>query len=251
MVDLDGVVWIGRNVLWDNVQYLKSVKGANIVFITNNSTLSRRDYAQRLSSLGLWVTENDVVTSGWAAALWLTERLKSAKVYVVGEKGLIEELSLAGLQVTDDPEEAEAVVVGLDREFTYEKLSKALKAIMKGVLFVATSRDPRLPTEEGEKLGAGAIVAALEYAAGRKSDFVAGKPNPWIAEVALRNNKVRFEDIIVIGDRIESDVELALRIGAKAILVSRSEETSLKELKEKGVIVVKSLKELPHIIEVL
>ncbi|MEM1873068.1 MAG: HAD-IIA family hydrolase [Acidilobaceae archaeon] len=246
IVDLDGVIWLGRKILWDNVDFLRSLERTQIVFVTNNSTASRREYAERLNSIGFDVTEDDVVTSAQAAALWLRERSERLKVYAIGERGLLEELSLAGLKIVDSYEEAEAVVVGLDRRLTYGKLSKALKAIMRGAFFVATNEDPTYPTSRGANPGAGAIVAALERASGRKPDFVAGKPNPWIAEIALRGRRVSLEDVVIIGDRVDTDIELAFRIGCRAVLVASMERRGeLSQLRKRGVIIVESLKNLP------
>jgi HAD superfamily hydrolase (TIGR01450 family) len=140
------------------------------------------------------------------------------RVYVVGEEGLVEELKLAGLELAG-PEEAECVVVGLDRGLTYSKLEGALRCLSRGALLVATNGDPTLPTERGLAPGAGAILAALEAAAGRRADAVVGKPNAFMYELALREHGIRPGEALAVGDRLDTDVEGAKRAGLAAALV--------------------------------
>ncbi|MEN2999039.1 MAG: HAD-IIA family hydrolase [Acidilobaceae archaeon] len=246
VVDLDGVVWEGEEVLWENVRGLLRLQGAGarLVFITNNSTLRSETYAKRLSALDLKASPGDVITSARAAAVW-TSRRGLRRVMAVGEEGLREELAIAGHELVE--EGADAVVVGLDRQACYERLSRAAGEIRRGALFVLTNRDPTLPSRSRFLAGAGAIAAFLETASGRSPDFVAGKPNPWILRVAFGGGS--FEDLIVVGDRVETDVKLALDAGARAALVltGAAKETdgeSARRLERMGVMVVRDLLEL-------
>lgn len=222
LVDLDGVVWLGGQVIWDNVRALQLAlkSGVDIVFVTNNSTRTRRYYAWKLSRLGLDIQPESVVTSGYAAAQWLAAKRPGANVYIVGEEGLAAEAWAAGLNVVDVSEAlaggADAVVVGLDRLFTYQKGRAALRSLIRGALFVAANEDHVLPRHDGLDPGAGAVVAFLERASGRRPDFVAGKPSPYIAELALHGRNGRA---LVVGDRLDTDVELAARSGLDALLV--------------------------------
>jgi len=222
LVDLDGVVWLGSKVLEDNVRALREAQGSGVevVFVTNNSTRTRRYYAWKLSSLGLSASEETIVTSGYAAASWLAGRVGGGNVYVVGEEGLAVEAYLAGLNVVDLSEalrgRVDAVVAGLDRLFSYSKGRAALRALEAGALFVAANEDHVLPTSSGLDPGAGAVVAFLERASGRRPDFVAGKPSPYMVELALRGRSGRA---LVVGDRLDTDVEMASRAGLDALLV--------------------------------
>jgi 4-nitrophenyl phosphatase len=222
LVDLDGVVWLGGRVIEENVEALRAAadSGVDIVFVTNNSTRTRRYYAWKLSSLGLPARPESVVTSGYAASAWLARRMPGGRVYIVGEEGLAVEAYLAGLNVVDTSEAlrggAEAVLVGLDRLFTYQKGRAALRSLEKGALFVAANEDHVLPTHDGLDPGAGAVVAFLERASGRRPDFTAGKPSPFMARLALEGRSGRA---LVVGDRLDTDVEMARRSGLDAVLV--------------------------------
>ncbi len=248
VVDLDGVLWIGRDILEANVRALERVQEQlRIYYVTNNSTRSRVEYASRIRSLGLKAWEWNVISSGRAATLWLKRFTNARRVYVIGEEGLLWELEVEEYEVVGRGLEAEAIVVGLDRRLTYEKLAEALRALLKGAYFIATNPDHILPEEEYPIPGAGAIVAALRVASQREPDVIAGKPNPWIITSTLGD--VDYSRVAVIGDRVDTDVELALRLGAKPILVltgvTRSlDESTRRKLEEAGVIVVRSLGEL-------
>lgn len=248
VVDLDGVVWIGGRVLEENVRALRRLQELlQIYYVTNNSTASRVDYARRLERLGLKASTSNIVTSGRAATLWLRRFTSVDKVYVVGEQGLLWELQEEGLHPVETGVEAEAVVVGLDRSLTYRKLVEALRALERGAYFVATNIDHILPTEEGPIPGAGAIIAALEVASTRKPDVIAGKPNPWIIKSTL--GEIDYSRVAVVGDRVDTDIELALRLGAKPILVLTGvtrnlDEKTIRILREKSVTITSSLEEL-------
>ncbi len=251
IVDLDGVVWLGAKPIKENVEALKKLQeeGFKLHFITNNSTSPRIHYARRLETLGVKTSPDNVTTSGRAASLWARESYGKLKVYTIGEEGLVEELIIEGHEIVSRGSEAEALIVGLDRRLCYDKLVEALKALSKGAPFIATNTDNILPTEEGPIPGAGSIVEALKAASGRDPDFIAGKPNPWILEVALKGYNVSVNDTIVIGDRVDTDVEMALKAGAKPVLVltgiaSTMSPQEVEILRSKKVLVVRNLTEL-------
>ena len=218
LLDCDGVLWRGEEPIPGAPEAVRVLKasGKKVLFFTNNATLSRRGYLAKLRRLGFDAEPGEVYCSAYAAAVWLRGRVR--RVYVVGEEGLVEELKLAGLELAG-PEEAECVVVGLDRGLTYSKLEGALRCLSRGALLVATNGDPTLPTERGLAPGAGAILAALEAAAGRRADAVVGKPNAFMYELALREHGIRPEEALAVGDRLDTDVEGAKRAGLAAALV--------------------------------
>ncbi|MDM7274853.1 MAG: HAD-IIA family hydrolase [Thermoprotei archaeon] len=251
IVDLDGVVWLGAKPIRENIEALARLQGEGFKthFITNNSTSSRAHYARRLEALGIKTSPDNVTTSGRAASLWARENYGKLKVYVIGEEGLIEELIAEGHEIVSRGSEAEALIVGLDRRLCYDKLAEALKTLLKGAPFIATNTDNILPTEEGPMPGAGSIVEALKAASGRNPDFIAGKPNPWILEVALKGYNVNLKDTIVVGDRIDTDIEMAVKAGAKPVLVltgiaSTISQEEIKNLSSRKVLIVRNLTEL-------
>ncbi len=225
IIDLDGVVWLGSKPIESNIEFIRRAmeSGVDVVFLTNNSTRSRRVYSARLRHLGIEADESRIINSGYSAAKWLSEKFGECRVYPVGEEGLVEELVLAGHTVvtaSDAPRYADAVVVGLDRGLTYGKLRAAVRAILNGAVFVATNLDHVIPVADGVDPGAGAIVSAIERATLRSIDFDAGKPGGWIMDLAFRalGNPPR-DGVVVIGDRIDTDVEMARRYGVRSILV--------------------------------
>jgi 4-nitrophenyl phosphatase len=171
---------------------------------------------KKLAKMGIAIEEGDVLTSAQATALYL-ERIApaGARVYAIGEEGL--RAALREKYILTE-EEADFVVVGMDRALTYEKLRIATLLIRSGAWFIATNPDKTLPTEEGLIPGNGAIVAALEAATG-VAPFVVGKPEPAIFDLALARMGVGKEGAAVIGDRLETDILGGRRAGLITILV--------------------------------
>ncbi|MCE4601775.1 MAG: HAD-IIA family hydrolase [Desulfurococcales archaeon] len=248
VVDIDGVVWIDGEPIRENIEALSRIAetGVEVLLLTNNSTRSRRAYSRRLSSIGLHIGPDRVVNSGYSASLWLLEKRGPAKVLAVGEEGLVEELMLQGHEPLNpgDYEYAEAVVVGLDRGLSYRKLEAAAWAIRRGALFIATNRDNAYPTPGGLSPGAGSIVSLLETATGRSVDIDAGKPSPWILEAALKLLGRKPERLAIIGDRVDTDMELARRAGVDGILVMTGVAASRGDKVPKWVKTVRTLKDL-------
>lgn len=215
-VDLDGVVYRGSELISGADEKVHELKDwGRVVFLTNNSTKSRREYALKLNRMGIPCDETDIVTSAYAAALYISDNFGSSKVYPVGEYGLTYELWMQGHHIS---ESADVVVAGLDRSLTYRKLAIALANIRNGAAFIATNRDATLLTERDILPGAGAIVAALETASG-VSPVVVGKPETYIVEGVLRRLGIKPDECTIIGDRLETDILLGKRLGMKTVLV--------------------------------
>jgi len=248
VIDIDGVIWLDGQPIIDNIEAVREFNrmGINVVFLTNNSTKSRRTYSMRLRKLGLDVTPNNIVNSGYSASLWLRENYGRLNVLMIGEEGLAEELINLGhsLVTSSDYIDADAVVVGLDRHLTYSKLDAASKAVRRGSLFIATNRDNMYPTPAGLAPGAGSIVAFLEVASGRGVDFEAGKPNTWMLEAVYRLLGGKPNRIAVIGDRVDTDMMLAINAGVDGILVMTGVSAARGDKVPGGVKVVRTLKDL-------
>jgi 4-nitrophenyl phosphatase len=206
-----------------------------------------------------------VLTSGFACGRWLRERLpERSRVMVVGEEGLLRELREAGFVVqpalavggTADAAPA-AVVVGMDRSFTYGALAAAQAAVMAGALYVATNNDATFPTADGLVPGAGAIVAAVSAATQREPVLV-GKPALALAEVLATVTGVPAEETLFVGDRLTTDVAMAKEAGMTAALVlsgvTTEEDLWRAEITREWVLpdhVLSSLEELPGLLELL
>lgn len=216
LFDLDGVLFRGNTPIPDAVKAVNALHGhAKIAYITNNSALHRDDVAARLRIMGYPADVGQVYTSGYVTARHMAE-VGCTSAYVIGEQGLLRELADQGIRACDPP--ADAVVIGRDTGFTFDKLVIAQKAILAGARFLASNRDGSYPVEEGLEPGAGALVAAVEACVG-KSPTVFGKPHPVIALLALNELGVSGRDALMVGDRVDTDIVCAHRAGMSAALV--------------------------------
>jgi 4-nitrophenyl phosphatase len=206
LCDLDGVVYRGSRPIPGVADAMNRLLGAgvSVFFITNNSTRTPEVTAEKIRGLtGVNVDGEQVLTSSQAAVSLLDA--SDAPVLVVGEDGLRDVVADAGYQLTDDPDVARSVVVGLTRSLTYEIITGAMRAILNGARFIATNDDTTFPTEDGLAPGCGAIVAAIA-AASATSPEVAGKPNrPMRDLIRSRVDGAAW----VIGDRLDTDIALA------------------------------------------
>ncbi|MDT7875208.1 MAG: HAD-IIA family hydrolase [Sulfolobaceae archaeon] len=223
--DVDGVLLREEEPIWPNIYALQTLieKGKQVLLLTNNSGFSRVLLARQLNYLGLKITPERIITSGTAAAIYMKEHTDVRKVFVVGEEGLIEELKNFGFEILGvrdiEEENPDAVVLGLDRLSTYEKLSVAMRAIYNGSRFIVTNMDRLWPSKNGLKLGAGALAAAIIYALKKEPDFVAGKPNPWMIQVAFKVSGLNSKKAIMIGDQLETDIRMGINAGIDTLLV--------------------------------
>ncbi|MDX1691024.1 MAG: HAD-IIA family hydrolase [Acidimicrobiia bacterium] len=215
--DLDGVVYRGGRGVPGVGRVLEAAAdaGVHILFATNNSTATPGRVAAKIaSSTGFRARADQVVTSSIAAADLVRD--EAGPALVVGEPGIERALAGVGIGVTDTPERAGLVVVGLDRRLTYDRLRLAAAAIFAGARFVATNTDASFPVEDGLWPGGGAIVAALERATGRDAE-VAGKPNAPMREALER--RLGPGRTAVVGDRPETDLALGIAAGWERVLV--------------------------------
>ena len=222
LLDLDGVVYVGGEPLPHAMKSLERLRetGKALRFLTNDPRPTRDEAARRLSGMGVQARTDEVVTSGWATAGYLVEAgLHSA--YVVGGPGLASEIRDAGVEVVNTGQ-AEAVVVGADERTSYRHVERAARLIRGGAYFVATNPDGSFPTQEGSSPGAGAIVAAVEVAAGRRPDAIIGKPHRPMFDLALEGLGAEPSRIAVVGDNLETDILGAHQAALAAVLISES-----------------------------
>lgn len=222
--DLDGVVYRGTLPLPHAIEVLNLLHatGRQVFFLTNNSGATRQQYAAKLQAMGYpHARPEQFITSGWATALYLKRAFEAGTpLFVVGEPGLKQELTEAGFTVLEgiQSEPPAAVVVGIDRAFSYERLAQAQHAILNGAHFIATNTDATYPAEDRLLPGAGAMVAAIETATGRKP-IVIGKPNPQILMPFIERGWLQPERTLLIGDRLDTDIALANRLHIPCALV--------------------------------
>jgi HAD superfamily hydrolase (TIGR01450 family) len=222
-IDLDGVVYVGEEALPGALEAIAQLRaeGKRIVFLTNDPRGARGDYVAKLDRLGIPASEDDVLTSGAATAVYLArhEEVEGRTAYVIGTEALKDEIRGVGLRVLDGDEggDADVVVVGGHGEFDYSELKTAAHAVLRGAPLYACGRDATFPMPDGPWPATGAIVAAVETASGTTA-IVIGKPEPAMFEAA-KAVVGPIERIAVVGDNPASDIEGGRRAGLSTILV--------------------------------
>jgi 4-nitrophenyl phosphatase len=223
VIDMDGVLWAGRQPLPGLLPFFDCLRqcGVRFVLAPNNSSMTPDQYVGKLAGMGVAVSTGEILTSAQATASYLKPRLASggARVFPIGEDGVLQALTAAGFQMTGLYETtADYVVVGMDRGLTWDKLATATLNIRAGAVFVGTNPDVSLPTERGITHGNGAILAALQAATGVKP-IVIGKPEPIMYQQALERLGTDPEFTAGIGDRLDTDILGAVRAGLPSVLV--------------------------------
>ena len=223
--DMDGVLYRGKLPLpgVQDIFNALTVRGIPFLLATNNSMATPKSYVERMAGMGVTITPDEVQTSATATRDFLKDELPAeAAILPVGMPALAEQLSdgtsFRILGEEDDPAEADAVVVGLDLTFTYDKLRGATAAIAQGARFVATNADATLPNEGGFQPGAGSIVAAIATASGVQP-IVVGKPEPLMMQKGVEQLGVDTEHTVMVGDRLDTDIAAGHRAGLMTALV--------------------------------
>lgn len=222
LIDLDGVVWVGREPVPGSPQALRALleAGKHLVFVTNNPGKHPAAYAERLAGMGVAVEEAQIVTAGMVVTRLAGEAAgNGGGAFVIGAPALKEMVAATGARVLEGEagQEADAVVVSGHRGFDYEELLTAKRALDAGAALFATSHDPTMPFPGGEVPGTGAILAAVETASGKRAT-IAGKPEPHLFEMA-REALGGCDSVAMVGDRLSSDIEGGARAGLETILV--------------------------------
>ena len=222
-LDLDGVVYQGPTAISGAVEAVRALRaaGLQIFFVTNNSASTREQVAQRLRDLGIECEPDRVTTSGIAAIRRARQLVQHGQpVFLLGGAGLAQECVAEELAITDEPEDAGAVIVGLDVSFNYARLTASLAALRRGVPLVGCNRDSTFPGADGVLLpGCGPLLAAVEAAAGRSADVVVGKPAAAMLTDLWASTGTLDTDWFVIGDSIDSDMGMADAAGVPGVLV--------------------------------
>lgn len=224
--DLDGVIYRGWEPQPSAIETLHNLKnmGHYVRFYTNNSSASRNSYSSKMSKLGFPTPPEDIMTTSYATAFYLIEQGAAGKtVLYVGGDGIREELEAVGIHCIAGDQEPEAqpeyVVVGIDREFTYARLTRAQHAIFDGARFIATNRDSSFPLEDDVLMpGAGCIVAAVQTSCGVEP-YVIGKPETYAFHKILEVTGSDVEHAVMVGDRLDTDILVAKNAGARSVLV--------------------------------
>lgn len=219
--DLDGTIYLSERLIpgADVTVKLIRASGGKAVFISNKAIQRAGVYSEKLNRLGIPVEPADVLNSSKAAAMALAKKAPSARLYVIGERSLVDELSEAGFEITDDPKRVDYVVLSFDRTFHYGKLNIAMQAVRNGARLCATNPDRTCPFDGYELPDAAGVIGAVEGVTGAKVEFVAGKPSPLMIDAALERMGLEAGECLMIGDRLETDIRMGRESGTGSALV--------------------------------
>lgn len=227
--DLDGTLYLGEMLLpgaRDAVLALRAA-GSRTVFLTNKPLERPADYAAKLTRLGIPATALEVVSSTDALLRYLRRHAAGARLYPVAEPLLWEMLGEEGWELSDDPARIDVVVVSFDRTFAYPKLQIAFDAVRAGARIVATNPDAYCPVPGGGLPDCAAMLAAIEACTGVRAEAIVGKPSPHMAATLLERLALVADRTLLVGDRLETDMRMAIEAGMVPALVLSGATTSL------------------------
>jgi 4-nitrophenyl phosphatase len=232
--DLDGTIYLGRDLLPGAKRLIDELRARDkpVRFLSNNPTRDRDMYVSKLTKLGIPAGVEDIVNTVVTMTRWLLANHPDAVVFPIAEQPLIRALDEAGIRMSDNPAEIDIVIASYDRGFDYRKLQIAFDAIWyyKRARLVATNPDPYCPMEGGRgEPDAAAVIAAIQACTGTKLEANTGKPDPIMLRAALEGLDVKPTDCAMVGDRMSTDIRMALDTGMASVLVLTG-ETTLKDL---------------------
>jgi len=237
--DLDGTIYLGDKAISGSIELIDYLRTKyDVVFFTNNSSKTRTEVCEKLKRLGIENQPDEVYTSCSSAVDYLNE-MGINNVYVIGSEGFQSELQGNNITVVDN-DTAENLVVGLDFDFSYERISNALTILSNGGQFIVCNEDGSFPVEgHRRKPGCGAMVGAISASSNVRPHFVVGKPNTYILSQIAQKYEVKQDEIVVVGDSYESDIQMAINYDCRAILVN-----SKDLVKDKNVMIMNDLHEI-------
>jgi 5'-nucleotidase len=218
IVDMDGVIYHGNQLISGVVEFIRwlDAEKKKYLFLTNSSERSPRELQQKLERLGIQIAEEHFYTSALATAAFLKSQQPNGSVFAIGDGGLINALYDAGFTMNDvNPD---YVVVGESKMYTYEKITHAIRLVLKGAKLIGTNPDVTGPTDMGLVPATGALMAPIELATGARAYYV-GKPNPLIMRHALKKLDCRREDAVIVGDRMDTDIVAGIESEIETVLV--------------------------------
>ncbi|PVU98526.1 hypothetical protein BB559_001502 [Furculomyces boomerangus] len=241
LFDCDGVIWLGSELIpgvKEVISFLKS-SNKNLLYVTNNSTVSRKDYVKKFEKLGLTVTENEIYGSAYATAIYLQKIVKfkaEKEVFIVGGAGIKKELELVGIKVSDKvippmsgtedikkilpDSKIGAIVCGLDLNMSYGKMAFAHINLMtnEDCLFIATNDDSSFPVENQIFPGAGSILSVLVTST-KKKPAVIGKPYQTMFDSICASHEIDLRRTLMVGDRLDTDIDFGIAAGIDTLVV--------------------------------
>ncbi len=226
LLDLDGTLYKGDSVFSQSKKFLHDIRkhGANYLFVTNNSSRGVNEYVTKLTKMGLDVTKDDFYTSGSATIDYLHRFHAGKRVYLVGTKALSTSFVEGGI-ILSDPRDAEVAVLSYDTELNYEKIVNLTNLLReKDIPYLATNPDYVCPTEDGYIPDCGSFAEMINHAV-NKMPLVIGKPSALFITTILERFNLKPADVVVIGDRLYTDLQGAVNANVDSVIVLSGEAT--------------------------
>lgn len=257
LFDMDGTIYQENTVFDGTKELLETIRdhGGKYVFITNNSSKSVADYVAKVRRMGLEAAEENFFTSVQATILYLKEHHPGALVYCQGTRSMVEEVSRAGIRVTEEVRDGiDVVLVGFDMELTMQKLRNTCEILTcQSPAYIATNPDVCCPVSFGETPGfvpdCGLMCYGIEKATGKKPFYI-GKPEPTMIQIVREKFGYSREETLVIGDRLYTDIASGVNAGVDTVCVLSGEAT-VRDIEESAVKPTYTLRDVKEMWEVL
>ncbi len=244
-LDMDGTIYLGEKLIPGTIGFLSALrkKQINYYYLSNNSSRSKTDYVSKLEHLGIPASTEEIILSTDGVIDFLLSR-KIDKTYVVGTQSMKDMFIHAGIEV--DSQNPTYIILGYDTELNYLKIKTAALFLQKKIPMLATHKDLVCPTQEGLIPDVGAIMALFKKATGKSPEKIFGKPNKEMLDHIIKRHEVTANNLVIIGDRIYTDMEMANRIGCDFILVlsGETQKEDVAKLKTKPSLIVDNLGQL-------
>lgn len=221
LFDLDGTIYSGNKLLPGVLHTLNRLREQekSVMFVTNTTLRTKELVRERLEKLGICCDEEEILTALCVVGMYFQEHEPQAKVLMIGEQAMKHELDRYGIETTEDALEASHVLVGLDRQFTYERLTLGMNALRNGARLIAANPDPFCPIDDGAIPDTWSLVKALETASLQKTYHVLGKPSTYFAQKVFDKLDIPSAQCLMVGDRIETDIRFGNNNGMYTALV--------------------------------
>jgi len=219
--DLDGTLYVGDELIPGAEAALSGLRrlSKKVAFVSNKPIGTREQYAAKLNRLGIPCSVDEVINSALVVARYLQKHRPGARCFPVAEEPVVKELREHGLRISDDPEQIDVVVVAFDRTFDYRKLNIAYRASLHGADLIATNPDRTCPMPDYDLPDAACMIAAIEACTQRKVDPIVGKPSKIMLQEALDLIGLEAGQCAMLGDRPETDMQMAHDAGLTGVLV--------------------------------
>ena len=254
LLDMDGTIYLGNRLIDGADIFLKELQNRNIryIFLTNNSSKNKNEYLKKLKNMGIDVEIDNIFTSGEATTIYLNKLKKGANIFLLGTKALEDEFINAGFNlIKERGKDIDFVVLGFDTTLTYEKIWIACEYIAEGKKFIATHPDFNCPLDGGKFMpDTGSMIELIKASTG-KSPLVIGKPNRYIIDAILEKYSLKKEDLVIVGDRLYTDIRTGIDNNITSILVMSGEtdEEMVKNTEYIPDYIFNSVKEIVEILK--